>query len=496
MNPVDPSSTRAPAGRRPWLLPGAILAGGVLAWVLAAVVVFATARDADQDSERDAPDLLPTVIAAKPTRAAPTLAPLPSSTPSATATETPGATPSVTPSVTPSPTGTDAPTGTPTATPIATLTQTPTDTPAEALAEIISAAPAVAVSATPPPTPTSRAGVEPDAAGDPPTTAPGAPVGVAGALTACAPPEGWEAYTVQQDDTLFAFALGAGNTVTVDDLIAANCLTSRYLSVGQQLYLPPGAAENAPPSVPAAAAGVTGARGPRTPNCPCTIVIPAGWRLEQVAAAVDAASTLFTGADFLAAAGPGAQAPFDFTQERPPGASLEGFLYPGAYTAQNDTTAEAFRDMLLSAFAANVGPSVRADAAAKGISFYQALIIASIVQRESRAPETQKLVASIFFNRLRDGNRLASTVPVSYALGGPGNWWPRVTGSNMEVDSPYNTYTRPGLPPTPINSPDINAILGTVYAPETDYYYMAGGCGRGAMFARTYEEHLANIRCE
>jgi UPF0755 protein len=71
-----------------------------------------------------------------------------------------------------------------------------------------------------------------------------------------------------------------------------------------------------------------------------------------------------------------------------------------------------------------------------------------------------------------------------------------VTGSNMEVESPYNTYTKPGLPPTPINSPDANAILATVYAPETDYYYMAGGCGRGAMFARTYEEHLANIRCE
>jgi UPF0755 protein len=59
--------------------------------------------------------------------------------------------------------------------------------------------------------------------------------------------------------------------------------------------------------------------------------------------------------------------------------------------------------MLLEAFAANIAPNVRADAAAKGVTFYQALIIASIVQRESRVPETQKLVASIFYNRLRDG---------------------------------------------------------------------------------------------
>jgi len=492
MNPVDPSSTRSPTGRRIWLLPGAILAGGVLAWVLAAMLVIGTTPDADPDADRDAPDALPTAAAVRPTRAAPSLAPLPSATPGATASPTSSPPPTETPPSTLAPTGTDAPTSTVTVSLTAMLTTTPAETPTNTPAGAL----AIAAAATHPPTPTPRAGPRTGPTAAPFTQTPESSADAAGAPAACAPPEGWEAYTVQQDDTLFAFALGAENTVTVDDLIAANCLTSRYLSVGQPLYLPPGAAENAPPSVPAAAAGVTGARGPRTPNCPCTIVIPAGWRLEQVAAAVDASATLFTGADFLAAVGPGAQAPFDFTQERPPGASLEGFLYPGAYTAQNDTTAEAFRDTLLSAFAANVGPGVRIDAAAKGISFYQALIIASIVQRESRTPETQKLVASIFFNRLRDGNRLASTVPVSYALGGPGNWWPRVTGSNMEVESPYNTYTRPGLPPTPINSPDINAILGTVYAPETDYYYMAGGCGRGAMFARTYEEHLANIRCE
>lgn len=461
MKPVEPPSPGASAGWRVWLLPAALLLGGVLAWLLAGAVVLSVAREDDPSGEpASIPTFAPTAVAAGPTLAAYTHTPEPSATPSATwtptATRTPTPEPSPTASLTPQPTATSFPTAPP--------SPTPRD-------------------------PVSLGPVAPRAAG---SAGEPVPTGAAG----CLPPEGWEPYTVQQDDTLFAFQLGAGNSVTVDGLIAANCLGSRYLSVGQQLYLPPGAAENAPPSNPAAAAGASGLRGPRTPNCPCTIVIPAGWRLEQIAGAVDAAQTLFTGADFLDVAGPGAQTSFDFTQERPPGTSLEGFLYPGTYTVQNETTAEQFRDMLLQAFAANIAPNVRADAAAKGVSFYQALIIASIVQRESRAPETQKLVASIFFNRLRDGNRLASTVPVSYALGGPGNWWPRITGSNMEADTPYNTYTRPGLPPTPINSPAASAILGTVYAPETDYYYMAGGCGRGAMFARTYEEHLANIRCE
>ena len=301
---------------------------------------------------------------------------------------------------------------------------------------------------------------------------------------------------MQPDDTLFAFVLGAGATLTVDDLIAANCLTSRYLSVDQVIYLPPGAAENAPPSVPSGPASDLGARGPRTPNCPCTITVGVGWRREQTADAVNAAQTLFTGGDFLAATGPDAAPPFDFTAERPPGASLEGFLFPGTYTVQNDTTAEGFRDMLLEAFAANVSAEMRAAAAAQGVSFYQALILASVVQRETRAPEMQPLIASVLYNRLRDGNRLAQTVTVQYALGRPGNWWPRVTASGLQVDSPYNSYTRRGLPPGPIDSPGLSAIVAAIYPAQTEYRYHTAACGGGIAFAVTYAEHLANVNCE
>jgi UPF0755 protein len=81
------------------------------------------------------------------------------------------------------------------------------------------------------------------------------------------------------------------------------------------------------------------------------------------------------------------------------------------------------------------------------VTFYQALIIASVIQREVRSPDTQKLVASVLYNRYRDGNRLAATVTVQYALGGPGDWWPRVTGQGLKVDSPYNSYTLPGRRP-------------------------------------------------
>jgi hypothetical protein len=420
----------------------AALAGGLLAWIAVIVIVLLTA---DSDAP---PDATARPVVERPTLAAATGTPRPTATATARSTAQPTTT-------TPGPAPTE---------PVATLPMLPTAPPTAAITEAAE-----------------------------PTQADTAPA----ADQDCTPPDGWERYDVQPDDTLFAFVLGAGSTVTVDDLMAANCLTSRYLSVDQVLYLPPGAAENAPPSSPYVSGSALYARGPRTPICPCTIRVPEGVRREQIAETITAAQTSFTGGDFLAATDPGASAPFDFVMERPAGASMEGYLFPGPYTVENDTTAEQFRDMLLSAFAANVTPQMRADAAAQGVTFYQALVIASVVQREVRSPDTQKLVASVIYNRYRDGNRLASTVTVQYALGGPGNWWPRVTGQGLKVDSPYNSYTLPGLPPGPIDSPGLSAIQAGVYPAQTDYYYHTQACdGSGEKFAVTYEEHLANVNCQ
>lgn len=433
-----------------------LLVGGGVAWLVALAAVLAVVlRHADHSNPL--PPVAQVTLAAVVASPVPTLTPVP--TLAATSTSAPTLVPTLTPTVT--------------------------------LIPMLSPTPAAAVGG---PSPAPFTPTSPDAA---PTAETAAPPTAAGAAAGCTPPAGWERYVVQPDDTLFAFVLGAGGNITVDDLIAANCLTSRYLAVGQVLYLPPGAAENAPPSIPVAPASNPGATGPRTPNCPCTISVPDGWRREQVADAINAAQTQFTGADFLAVTGPGASAPFDFVMARPAGTSMEGFLFPGTYTAQNDTTAEGFRDMLLNAFAANVSPQMRSDAAVQGVTFYQAMIIASIVQREVHGPETQKLVASVYYNRFRDGNRLGTTVAVQYALGQPGNWWPRVTASGLQVDSPYNAYTHAGLMPTPIDSPGLSAIFAALYPPHTEYRFHTAACdGSGEVFAVTYEEHLKNVNCQ
>ncbi len=350
---------------------------------------------------------------------------------------------------------------------------------------------AATATATPTPSPTA-----PPSATAAPTAAPT----LDPTLAACPPPESWRAHNVQPGETLFAYVLGAmtaGAEITTRDIRRANCLESDLLQVGQMLYLPPGAAENAPSSEPAGAPAAVAAAGPRPPNCDphCTISIRPGLRAEQIAAAVDNVPVGFWGADFMAAVTSGANLPaYSFLASKPPGASLEGYLYPGTYEVSNATTAQDFRNMMLERFAANYSPDFEGAAAAHGLSFYQALTLASIIQRESWATSEQARISSVFHNRLRIGEKLAATVTTQYALGTPANWWPRITGGQINTPSPYNTNLNPGLPPTPIDSPGIEAIRAALYPADTDYLFFTGNCrGSGNLYASTFNQHLANV---
>ena len=358
--------------------------------------------------------------------------------------------------------------------------------------------PAFAITASSPPSTSTSLPATPAAPAVSPTPA---EVADAGGANGCPRPADWEAHQVEPGETLFAYVLGAlnvGTTITTDDVRSANCLTSDLLQVGQVLYLPADAAENAPSSEPAGvAAAVAAAAGPRTPNCDpaCTISLRPGLRMEQIAAAIDSVPVGFWGADFLATVGPGAAvAGYDFLASRPPGNSLEGFLFPGTYQLSNATTAADFRDMQLAAFAANLPGDASSAAASRGLTLYQAVTLASIVQREAYAPSEQVLISSVFHNRLASGIQLGATVTLQYALGTPADWWPRVRGGQVNTTSPYNTNLNAGLPPSPIDSPGADAIRAALYPPETGYLFFTGNChGSGNLYATTYDEHLANV---
>lgn len=224
-----------------------------------------------------------------------------------------------------------------------------------------------------------------------------------------------------------------------------------------------------------------------------------GWRIEEIASVIDSNHLFgFTGADFLAAAGRGApvDAGFAAAVGLPPGASVEGFLFPDTYQLPPEITPVGLRDFLTEAFLAQVGTQIPADAAAQGFSLYEIVTLASIVQRESVRSDENPMIASVYRNRLNIGMKLDADPTVQYAIGFQnGTWWPQITQADYTgVISSYNTYLNTGLPPGPIANPGLSAIRAAVYPETSDYLYFRAACdGSGYHnFARTFEEHLAN----
>lgn len=224
-----------------------------------------------------------------------------------------------------------------------------------------------------------------------------------------------------------------------------------------------------------------------------------GWRMEEIAVIIDSNPYFgFTGADFLNIVGRNAEIPPDFAaMVRPPaGASLEGFLFPNTYQLPAQITPVMLRDILLETFEASLTPEIIAGAAEQGLTLYEAVTLASIIQREAVHPDEHRMISSVYRNRLRDGMKLDADPTVQYAIGVVnGNWWSQITQADYSrVVSPYNTYLNTGLPPGPIASPGISAIYAAVFPESSPYYYFRARCdGSGYHnFARTFQEHLAN----
>jgi UPF0755 protein len=166
--------------------------------------------------------------------------------------------------------------------------------------------------------------------------------------------------------------------------------------------------------------------------------------------------------------------------------TLEGFIYPETYYFSAGTgEAELLRDMVRE-FRKRAEPALREKAAASGLTPYQALVLASIIEKETGAPNERGLISAVFHNRLKKDMRLYSDPTVIYGLGiFNGN----LTRKNLETDTPYNTYRVNGLPPTPIANPGIESMLAALEPANADYlYFVAKGDGTHH-FSKTYKAH-------
>ena len=228
---------------------------------------------------------------------------------------------------------------------------------------------------------------------------------------------------------------------------------------------------------------------------PLRVVIPEGLRIEQVterlaeAAGIDEAS-------FVAAleAPAGSVVSGSVASQRPPGTSLEGYLFPSAYSFPLGATADDALRMMLLRFNDALTPRLLEQINASDRSLHEILIIASIIEREVVEDSERVLVSAVIRNRLDAGMLLQMDSTVQYAVGSAGQWWKRsLTLDDLAVQSEYNTYVSHGLPPTPIASPGLASIEAAANPANVPYvFFVARGDGTHA-FAVTYEEHQANI---
>ncbi|MFN2304523.1 MAG: endolytic transglycosylase MltG [Anaerolineales bacterium] len=233
-----------------------------------------------------------------------------------------------------------------------------------------------------------------------------------------------------------------------------------------------------------------------TPN-EATITILSGWRIEEIAENIAGSGLSITSEEFIMAAYAPSSYYLSFLQIEEID-SLEGFLFPGTYTFPRDASLDVVIPAVLSEFMRNIDVDFSEGVIRQGLTLYEAVILASIVEKEAIVEDEKPLIASVFFNRVEAGMRLETDPTVQYSLGYQDDtqtWWKSpLSQMDLEVLSPYNTYIVYGLPPTPICNPDLSSLRAVVYPAETPYFYFRAACdGSGRHnFAITFEEHLNN----
>jgi UPF0755 protein len=214
-----------------------------------------------------------------------------------------------------------------------------------------------------------------------------------------------------------------------------------------------------------------------------------GWRLTEVATAVNKAFPSITKEAFTAAAVVGDRNNTVLAGMEPDD-PLEGYLFPDTYFMRPDMTAPQIVGVLLDTFERKVGATLRAASAERKVAIYDIVKLASIVEREARDRAESATIAGVYNNRLEIGMKLDADPTIQYALGE----WRELSLDDLKLDSPYNTYLYAQLPPTPIANPGAAALEGAARPAEHGYYYFVAksdGTG-GHAFSVTLEEHEAN----
>lgn len=210
------------------------------------------------------------------------------------------------------------------------------------------------------------------------------------------------------------------------------------------------------------------------------VTIPEGWRAEEIATSLaEQELPLFDEEEFLALA-----------------RSDEGRLFPDSYLVPKEFTAEQIHSLLINTFETKVVEGLSDEIDAAPLPLDEAIVLASIIERESRGADEMRQVAGILYNRLDIGMALQTDATLQYIEGYDRveqSWWTPPSVATKQIDSPYNTYLYPDLPPRPIANPGIDAIAAALSPAENDYLFYIHDRQGGIHYATTLDEHNRNI---
>ena len=208
-----------------------------------------------------------------------------------------------------------------------------------------------------------------------------------------------------------------------------------------------------------------------------TLTIPEGIRAEKIADIAGKQLTEFNVDDYLAQA-----------------IDKEGYLYPETYFVPESFTATELLNLQEQTYEENIAP-LRPSIASSTFTEYEVLILASIIEREANDEASMKMVSGILQNRLAIGMALQADATIEYVLEDPLHELDATElAENLRtVDSPYNTYLYPGLPPTPINNPGLMAITAVLEPTPSDYFYYITDADGEFHYAKTLNQHNQNV---
>lgn len=184
-----------------------------------------------------------------------------------------------------------------------------------------------------------------------------------------------------------------------------------------------------------------------------------------------------------------AEHPYEFLKNVPESNKyrLEGFLFPDTYYIEKNTGSEEIINMMLQNFARVWDEDFASQARAKNLDIYETIILASLIEKEAMHDDERRTISGVINNRLRDGMYLQLCPTVLYCFDSKKT---KLNNVDLEIESPYNTYRNPGLPPGPIANPGKASIAAALNPGKNPYYFYVSKGDGSHYFSRTYPEHL------